>query len=43
MKVIKSVLKWLQFFMTGKGEVADEAIREGLIDYSGQGRNEFGR
>lgn len=43
MKTVKVILQWIQFLLTGKGEIADEAIYDGLIDYSGQGRNEFGR
>lgn len=43
MKILKSILNCLVFLLTGKGEVADEMIDEGLIDYSGQGRNECGK
>lgn len=41
-KFIKSLLNWFVFFMTGKGEIANEAIEAGLID-CGQGRNEYGK
>ena len=43
MKVLKNVLNWFVFLLTGKGEIADEAIREGVISYEGQGRDEFGK
>lgn len=43
MKVLKNVLNWFVFLLTGKGEIADEAIREGIISYEGQGRDEFGK
>ena len=43
MKILKNILNWFVFLLTGKGEIADEAIREGLISYEGQGRNEFGK
>lgn len=47
MKKIKYILKrigdWLMFLLTGKGEIADEAIREGIISYEGQGRDAYGR
>lgn len=43
MKVLKSVLNWFVFLLTGKGKIADEAIREGIISYEGQGRDEFGK
>lgn len=42
-KFIKSLLNWMLFLLTAKGEIANEAIEAGLIDYSGQGRNEYGK
>ena len=42
-KVLKRVFDWIVFILTGKGEIANEAIDEGLIDYSGQGRDKYGR
>ena len=43
MKVLINVLNWFAFLLTGKGEIADEAVNAGLIDYSGQGRDEYGK
>ena len=43
MKILKNVLNWFVFLLTGKGELANEMVDEGLIDYSGQGRNEYGK
>ena len=43
MKILKNILNWFAFLLTGKGDFADEMIEAGLIDYSGQGRNEFGK
>lgn len=43
MKILKSVLNWFVFLLTGKGEVANEMIENGAIDYSGQGRDEYGK
>lgn len=43
MKILKSILNWFMFLLTGKGELAKEMIDEGLIDYSGQGRNKYGK
>lgn len=43
MKILKKILNWFVFLMTGKGEVADEAIRDGIISYEGQGRDKFGK
>lgn len=41
--VLKRMLDWFVFLLTGKGEIANESIDEGLIDYSGQGRDEYGK
>lgn len=38
MKTLKNILNWLVFLFTGKGEIADEAVKENLIDFSGQGK-----
>lgn len=35
-KFFKSLLNWIVFFLTGKGEIANEAIEAGLIDCSGE-------
>ena len=43
MKVVKRILEWIEFILTGKGEIADEGVDAGIIDYSGQGREEYGR
>lgn len=43
MKLIKRILHWFMFILTGKGPIADEAIEEGLINYSGQGRDKYGK
>ena len=43
MKTLKKILNWILFILTGKGPIADEAIEEDLIDYSGQGRDKHGR
>ncbi len=42
-KFFKTLLDWCVFLLTGKGRIADEAVDEGLIDYSGQGRDKYGR
>lgn len=41
--VLKRIGEWLMFLLTGKGEIANEAIREGIISYEGQGRDKYGR
>lgn len=43
MRLLKGVFNWLVFLLTGKGEVAKEAVLIGAVDFSGQGRNEFGK
>lgn len=47
MKKIKYILKriggWLMFLLTGKGEIAKEAVDAGICDFSGQGRDKYGR
>lgn len=40
---MKKILDWIIFIFTGKGEIADRAVDEGLIDHSGQGRDKHGR
>lgn len=42
-KFFNSLLNWIVFFLTCKGEISNEAIEAGLIDYSGQGRDKYGR
>ena len=43
MEILKNILNWFLFLLTGKGEIADEAIREGIISYEGQGRDKYGK
>lgn len=43
MKVIKTILNWILFILTGKGPIAEEGVKEGILDYSGEGRDENGK
>lgn len=43
MKVLKGVFDWFVFLLTGKGEVANEAVLIGAVDFGGQGRDKFGK
>lgn len=43
MKVLKVVFNWFAFLLTGKGEIANEAVMMGAVDFSGQGRDKFGK
>lgn len=43
MKILKNILNWFVFLLTGKGELADEMIELGLTSYEGQGRDKYGK
>lgn len=40
---MKKLFNFILFVLTGKGELARDAIDAGIIDYSGQGRDRYGR
>ena len=40
---LKRALEWVLFILAGTGEIAREAVNEGLCDFSGQGRNKYGK
>ena len=42
MKTLKNILNWLVFLFTGKGEITNEMVDEGIISHEGQGRNKYG-
>lgn len=42
-KFFARVLDWIVFLFSGKGTIADEGVEQGILDYSGQGRNKNGR
>lgn len=42
-KFLKKFADILMFVLTGKGSIADEMIDEDVLDYSGQGRDKYGR
>ena len=43
-KILKSVLDTVLFCLGFKGtKTANNSVSEGLCDYSGQGRNEYGK
>lgn len=43
MKIIKRILQWLAFLFVHDGDIAKEAVDEGLCDFSGQGRDKYGK
>lgn len=40
---MKKVINTILFIFTGKGPLAGELVDAGAIDYSGQGRDRYGR
>lgn len=42
-KFLKRVADWFVFLLTGKGPIADEAVDNDIVDYSGQGRDKYGK
>ena len=39
---MKKILDFIVFVLTGKGEIANEAIEAGILSYEGQGRDKYG-
>ena len=42
-RFLKRTLDWIVFILFGVGPIARECVDEGLCDYSGQGRDSYGR
>ena len=42
-RILKRVLEWVIFILTGTGPIACEAVDEGICDFYGQGRNKYGK
>lgn len=43
MKILTRIFNWIAFIFTGRGPIADEGVDAGIIDYSGQGRDKYGK
>lgn len=44
MKTLKKIWNVLVLLLTGKGEIAEKAVEDdGILDFSGQGRDKFGK
>ena len=43
MKILKNILNWFMLLVGAKSELTDESVSEKICDFSGQGRNEFGK
>ena len=42
MKTLKAIFNWIVYAITG-GDLAAEMINAGILDYSGQGRDKYGK
>lgn len=42
-KAIVKIYDVFVFVLTGKGEIGKEMVEQDLLDYSGQGRDRYGR
>lgn len=42
-KVFTKIFAWILLFITGKWIMADEIFENGLVDYSGQGKDRYGK
>lgn len=43
MKAIRSILETIALLIGANSSAQDEAVAAGVCDFSGQGRNEYGR
>lgn len=43
MKILKNILNWFMLLVGAKSELTNEAVSEKLCDFSGQGRDEYGK
>ena len=43
MKILKNIFNWLRLLVGGKSELTDEMVRDGVLDFSGQGRGAYGK
>ena len=42
-RIFKRILDWIVFFLTGTGKIAEESVDAGICDFSGQGKDRYGR
>jgi hypothetical protein len=42
-KVMKKFIEFIVFIFTGKGVVSEEMVNLDLLDFSGEGRNKYGK
>lgn len=41
-KKLKHIIDWIVFLLAGNGPIAKKSVDEGLCDFSGQGRDQYG-
>ena len=37
-RIVKRAVEWIIFLFTCQGSIADQAVEDGLCDFSGQGK-----
>ena len=43
MKFLKNILNWFMLFVGAKNALTDEMVDAGVVSFSGQGRDTYGR
>ena len=43
MKTLKKIFNWFCLFIGAKSELTDEMVKAGVLDFSGQGRDKYGK
>ena len=43
MKFLKNILNWFMLLVGAKSELTDKAVKEGICNFGGQGRDKFGK
>ena len=40
---LRRILDWIIFLFAGGGPIAEQAVDDGICDFSGQGRDRYGK
>ena len=43
MKILKNILNWFMLLLGAKSELTNDAVNDGVCNFGGQGRSEFGK
>lgn len=43
MKILKNILNWFMLLVGAKSELTDNAVDKDICDFSGQGRDAYGK